>query len=77
VRLDQLVTTDDARRLALLRGDRAHDAVRTLPVDGSWTPRWSPSGSGRVVPLAAADDLAAVSQVYLDLVVITTRKAAR
>jgi hypothetical protein len=73
---DVIITTDRARRVALVRGDRAYDAVRILaPVDG-WAPRWSRSGRGWLVPLGVADDLDALGRVRHWLVVRHERRAA-
>ncbi len=57
---DVYITLDPRRGLVLVRG-RAAQAV-AFSVAAGWPPRISSSGRGLVVPLPAADDVAAWCQ---------------
>lgn len=64
-----LITHDDRKGVALVRGSRAGDLVRLVD-DGK--ARWSESGRGWVITKASAVNLAAYAE-YAGLLVIHTR----
>jgi hypothetical protein len=64
------VTVDSRHDLALLRGDGAHDAVKTLSLEATW----SPFGRGWVADARHVADVVAYCESRHELCVVSNRK---
>ena len=64
------VTVDDQRSVALLRGDGAHDVIKTLSLKATW----SRGGRGWVVDVKHVADVVAFAQYRHELAVVSERR---
>jgi hypothetical protein len=68
-----VVTTDERRGVALVRGPSARRVTGLLAAEQR---QWSPSGRGWVVPIDVVPDLRCYGEVFRELVVVSQRKQA-